>query len=420
MSNNIVEAIDRISKSLGGNAASNNATEAIDKLSVALNEKLKGAEYDLSWTQIVNDIQAGDFSRYAVGDILTCSYKGEDGTIYDNPLRIVDIREEEFEDGDTRKGMWLQQKYATADAVQFSHPRALVALPEGLAAGTYYIACAYKVSNYFTSGSGIQFTTTIDIPAGGRIAPTLSGSYANFNESMGLISYAADGKTVLENLTVTKGTSGTLLGTTGANANSRSENVNDIYEVQYGSNNFEISAARQWLNSDKKAGEWWTPQDKWDVAPANLNNIDGYLSKLPKSLVAALRPISTVTVGNTAVYSNAEAETFDLVTMPSKEQMYIAKQSNNEGAAFSYWQELNGTDTPYQNGSYNQSTGSIEPTYDELKIGSVNKPETPSTIWLRSARVGSPSGVWYVHLNGIVSYAGACYQLRLLPIMFIC
>lgn len=415
MSNNIVEAIDRISKSLGGNAASNNATEAIDKLSVALNGKLKGAEYDLTWSQIVNDIQAGDFSRYTIGDILTCKY-GE----YDNPLRIVDIREEELEDGTTRKGMWLQQKYATAESIQFSHPRALVALPEGLAAGTYYIACAYKVSNYFTSGSGIQFTTTIDIPSGGRIAPTLSVNFVNFNESMGLISYAADGKTVLENLTVTKGTSGTLLGTTGANANSRSENVNDIYEVQYGSNNFEFSAARQWLNSDKKAGEWWTPQDKWDIAPVNLNDIDGYLSKLPKSLVAALRPISTVTVGNTAVYSNAEAETFDLVTLPSKEQMYIVKQSNNEGSAFSYWQELNRTDTPYQNGSYNQSTGSIESIYDELKIGSVDKPETPSNIWLRSASVGYPGAVWYVDLYGCVFSSNTCNQLRLQPIMFIC
>ena len=153
MSNNIVEAIDGLTKSLGGKAASNNAVEAIDKAGVALTKHFDDAEYDLTWTQIVNDIQAGDFSRYAVGDILTCSYKGEDGTIYDNPLRIVDIREEELEDGDTRKGMWLQQKYATADVVQFSRGRALFYFEEGLAAGTYNFTLSAKFSNDYPANT---------------------------------------------------------------------------------------------------------------------------------------------------------------------------------------------------------------------------------------------------------------------------
>ena len=414
MSNNIVEAIDRISKSLGGNAASNNATEAIDKLSVALNEKLKGAEYDLTWTQIVNDIQAGDFSRYAVGDILTCTYKGEDGTLYDNPLRIVDIREEELEDGDTRKGMWLQQKYATADAVQFSHPRALFYFEEGLTAGTYNFTLSAKFSNSYPKNTVLSFTIENDVPEGSKLA----FSTTNLATAKVLI-YAEDGKTLLEEGSIlTKETAGTSLGNVAILT--RSGNTNNLYEALYGNNLFEFSAARQWLNSDKPAGEWWEAKDNFDIAPDNLNDIDGYLSKLPKSLVAALRPISTVTVGNTAVYSNDEAETFDLVTLPSKEQMYMVKQSNNEGTAFSYWQEMNGTDTPYQDVDYNPYTGSNEPIYDELKIGSIDKPETPSSIWLRSANVGYPNHVWGVDLIGCVYGTSAYNQYRLQPIMFIC
>jgi len=400
MSNNIVEAIDRISKSLGGNAASNNATEAIDKLSVALNGKLKGAEYDLTWTQIVNDIQAGDFSRYAVGDILTCKY-GE----YDNPLRIVDIREEELEDGTTRKGMWLQQKYATADTVQFSRGRALFYFEEGLAAGTYNFTLSAKFSNDYPANTVLSFTIENDVPAGGKLAFSTTSL-----DTAKVLIYAEDGKTLLEEGSIlTKETAGTSLGDVAVLT--RSGNTNNLYEALYGNNLFEFSAARQWLNSDKSAGEWWEAKDNFDIAPNNLNEIDGYLSKLPKSLVAALRPAKTVTVGNTAVYSNAEAETFDLITLPSKEQMYIAKQSNNEGAAFSYWQELNGTNSTFADFT----------AYDALKIGSIDKPDTPCNIFLRSAGVGNPYGVWYVSLYGSVNrYAAASTQFRFLPIMFIC
>lgn len=372
---------------------------------MALNGKLKGAEYDLTWTQIVNDIQAGDFSRYAVGDILTCTYKGEDGTLYDNPLRIVDIREEELEDGTTRKGMWLQQKYATAESIQFSHPRALFYFEEGLAAGTYNFTLSAEFSNDYPANTVLSFTIENDVPEGGKLA----FSTTNLDTAKVLV-YAEDGKTLLEEGSIlTKETAGTSLGDVALVT--RSGNTNDLYEALYGNNLFEFSAARQWLNSDKPAGEWWEAKDNFDIAPVNLNSIDGYLSKLPKSLVAALHPAKTVTVGNTNVYSNAESETFDLVTLPSKEQMYATKQKDNEGAAFFYWKMLNGTNSTFADFT----------AYDALKIGSVDKPDTPCNIFLRSAYVGNPKSVWNVFLNGSVNYfADAYYQLRLLPIMFIC
>lgn len=55
--------------------------------------------------------------------------------------------------------------------------------------------------------------------------------------------------------------------------------------ADYGSNNYEQSSVRQWLNSAEASGNWWKPQTEYDAPIANLNYMDGFLYGIDKDFV---------------------------------------------------------------------------------------------------------------------------------------
>ena len=59
----------------------------------------------------------------------------------------------------------------------------------------------------------------------------------------------------------------------------------DEYISEYGSNNYEQSAVRQWINSAEASGNWWKPQTEYDAPIANLNYMDGFLYGIDKGFV---------------------------------------------------------------------------------------------------------------------------------------
>lgn len=381
-----------------------------------LKEYVKGMNLPETWEQVILAIKSKlNKEMYAVGDKFSNIWKDTNNSNkeYDNPLRINHFEDGlELEDGTTVNGMWLQTVYAHLKGVQFSHQQAFYVSGDGMAAGTYCIGFDYTWGNngYVNKGDYWNFTLTKDVPAGGRLAG-FYGAPDQPQTNWRVYVYSADGKTVLETVsTVNKGQEGTLLGVMTAYGD---ENLNGIQQMAYGDNRYATSAIRQYLNSDKPKGEWWTAQTKWDIAPDQLSQIDGYLCGMDPELLAVLKPVKVVTYCNTVTATGQKQVkdiTYDKVTLISLEQMYIEPQAAGEGEAHEYYKELNGTAKKFQ----------WWQTYEILKTFAVESPTSPQLVRLRSANRGNASNTWFVFSSGAVNgYGAASTALRPAPLMFI-
>lgn len=380
-----------------------------------LKEYVKGTNLPETWEQVILAIKSKlHREMYAVGDKFSNIWKDTNNSNkeYDNPLRINHFEDGlELEDGSTVNGMWLQTVYAHLKGVQFSHQQAFYVSNEGMTAGTYCIGFDYTWGDkgYVTKGDYWNFSLTKDVPAGGKLA----GFYEAPDQpqtNWRVYVYSADGKTVLETVsTINKGQEGTLLGVMTAYGD---ENLNGIQQMAYGDNRYATSAIRQYLNSDKPKGEWWTAQTKWDIAPDQLSQIDGYLCGMDPELLSVLKPVKVVTYCNTVTATGQKQVkdiTYDKVTLISLEQMYIEPQVAGEGEAHEYYKELNGTAKKFQ----------WWQTYEILKTFAVENPTSPQYVRLRSASRVSACSTWCVYSSGNVGNNSASYAYRPAPLMFI-
>ena len=382
---------------------------------VNLKEYVKGANLPETWEQVVLAIKSKLYKEmYAVGDKFSNIWKDTNNSNkeYDNPLRINHFEDGlELEDGTTVNGMWLQTVYAHLKGVQFSHQQAFYVSGDGMVAGTYCVGFDYTWGDkgYVTKGDYWNFTLTKDVPAGGRLAG-FYGAPDQPQTNWRVYVYSADGKTVLETVSaINKGQEGTLLGVMTAYGD---ENLNGIQQMAYGDNRYATSAIRQYLNSDKPKGEWWTAQTKWDIAPDQLSQIDGYLCGMDPELLAVLKPVKVVTYCNTVTATGQKQVkdiTYDKVTLISLEQMYIEPQAAGEGEAHEYYKELNGTAKKFQ----------WWQTYEILKTFAVENPTSPQYVRLRSAYRSYAYNTWSVYSSGHVSSGNASSAIRPASLMFI-
>ena len=382
---------------------------------VNLKEYVKGANLPETWEQVVLAIKSKLYKEmYAVGDKFSNIWKDTNNSNkeYDNPLRINHFEDGlELEDGTTVNGMWLQTVYAHLKGVQFSHQQAFYVSGDGMVAGTYCVGFDYTWGDkgYVTKGDYWNFTLTKDVPAGGRLAG-FYGAPDQPQTNWRVYVYSADGKTVLETVSaINKGQEGTLLGVMTAYGD---ENLNGIQQMAYGDNRYATSAIRQYLNSDKPKGEWWTAQTKWDIAPDQLSQIDGYLCGMDPELLAVLKPVKVVTYCNTVTATGQKQVkdiTYDKVTLISLEQMYIEPQAAGEGEAHEYYKELNGTAKKFQ----------WWQTYEILKTFAVENPTSPQNVRLRSATRCDACYAWSVYSSGDVDSNTASYATRPASLMFI-
>lgn len=382
---------------------------------VNLKEYVKGANLPETWEQVVLAIKSKLYKEmYAVGDKFSNIWKDTNNSNkeYDNPLRINHFEDGlELEDGTTVNGMWLQTVYAHLKGVQFSHQQAFYVSGDGMVAGTYCVGFDYTWGDkgYVTKGDYWNFTLTKDVPAGGRLAG-FYGAPDQPQTNWRVYVYSADGKTVLETVSaINKGQEGTLLGVMTAYGD---ENLNGIQQMAYGDNRYATSAIRQYLNSDKPKGEWWTAQTKWDIAPDQLSQIDGYLCGMDPELLAVLKPVKVVTYCNTVTATGQKQVkdiTYDKVTLISLEQMYIEPQAAGEGEAHEYYKELNGTAKKFQ----------WWQTYEILKTFAVENPTSPQYVRLRSANRYNAYSPWSVISSGYVYSGYASTAFRPASLMFI-
>lgn len=368
---------------------------------------------DSTWDKVAMLVRAGHGEAvYGIGDKFVDTWKDTAAEKeYNFPWRVNHFDNVELADGETLPGMFLQAHFASPFGVQFSQYQAFYYAENGLPAGTYHLTNAdYTWGNYCKPGS-YSFTLTQDVPAGGKLAgfrsmPDVAAS------NWKVYSYAADSKTILETVPVVSGALGTKLGDWPRYYDGTS-NINGIQRTAYGHNRWATSALRQYLNSDKGVGAWWSPQSKFDVAPNELTTKAGFLSGLPEGLKNILKAVRVVTYTNTVDgddKTQVQDITYDKVFLPSLEQMYVRPQIAGEGNMHEYWKRVAGTSEPLaQYGTY--------PNY--IHYGADNN-SVACYVRLRSAYRGYSYHTWLVYTSGNVYSHYAANSTRFSPLVVIC
>lgn len=382
------------------------------KIAAALEIMAANARKEMShdWESLAEFANTGLFGEaYGIGDQFIDNWKDTAANQeYVYPMQLNHIGSVELHDGEILSDRpFLQAHYAHPFGVQFSHQRAFLRCPSGLAAGTYYVTIESSWGTHVQAGDVVCFTLANAVPAGGRVAG-MYGAPDQAKSSWRIYAYSADGKTILETVTPTFTADGTDLGT--IKASTRNGDLNSMQETAYGWNRWSTSALRQYLNSAAAVGAWWTAQDEWDIAPDQLTTKAGFLSGWPEELVNVLKEVKVVTYPNTVqddTGGNTPDITYDRVFIPSLEQMYCTPQKSGEGEYHEYWKRRSGLTSP--NAQYSTNPNMI--TY------AVENHTSPQTVRLRSAYRGVANYTWYVASSGFVSYHGASNAFRFSPLV---
>lgn len=384
----------------------------VKKIAAAVEIMAANARKEMSsdWESLAEFANTGLFGEaYGIGDQFIDTWTDKsNNTDYTYPLQLNHIGDVELHDGETLSDRpFLQAHYAHPFGVQFSHQRAFLRCPSGLAAGTYYVTIESAWGSNVGAGDVVCFTTTVAVPEGGRVAG-MYGAPDQAKSNWRIYTFSADGKTILETITPTFTASGTSLGTIKASV--RNGDLNSMQETAYGWNRWSTSALRQYLNSAAGVGAWWTAQDDWDIRPDELSTKAGFLSGWPEDLVNALKEVKVVTYPNT-VYDdtggNTPDITYDKVFLPSLEQMFINPQKAGEGEYHEYWKRRSGRSTVMAQGS----------TYPQIITYAVENHASAQHVRLRSAHRGNAYNTWSVGSSGHVSTYHASNSFRFSPLV---
>ena len=234
-------------------------------------ELITGAIPLTSWEQLQQKVRANDMSDISIGDQYTC-LQGSSALTWD----IIGKNIDRPANTNLSHALTLRVHNLLPDSLVFDEKEAFYACQtSALSAGTY---C------YRNRGSYYKFTLTQSVPVGGQLVCDDSTLY----------SYASGSSTTpIETVSVTSGSSGTNLGT--LNNDTRNGNLNTDYRQRFGSNDWKESAIRQWLNSNKPAGQWWEPQNPWDRPPAYADTANGFLYDLDPEFLEVIGKTQVVT-----------------------------------------------------------------------------------------------------------------------------
>lgn len=343
---------------------------------------------------------------FPVGTQLVNTYTDKDGKAYDCPWNVVQPDDTaELESGSVFKALTMQMHYATLYDMQFSAYQAFFVVPEaGLVAGTYNVKMGLDWGANVKNGTVYQFTLTKNAPAGAR----LTGFYNAPNtapSSWKVYVYKDRQKSsLLETCNVSAGSAGTNLGIFLAKPNGK---LNGLHPVGCGDNRWYKSACRQYLNSDKSAKEWWTPQDEWDMKPDQADTVPGFLAGFSDDFKNALTRTKVVTYGNAVTDDGSAVVTYDKIFLPSLQEIYCLPKVSGEGTYWPYWKERTGAKTPQ----------ALWLAYPLRITRSLEQRTVGRHVYLRSVNPGTGDKVFDVNAIGYIDnfyaagaflYAPAC------------
>lgn len=362
------------------------------------------------WTDLSDAVASGMAQQmFGIGDMIDDVWTDTAASKeYSYQWHIADFQPITLQDGSTQPGMFVQAHWAHPFGVQFSHQRAFLACPDGLTAGTYYFTITTAWGGNVAANDVVCFTTTKTVPAGGRVAGCYGAPDVK-KSSWKIYSYAADGRTLIETITPTFTAADGAVNLGKQALNKRTGNLNSTHEMAYGWNRWKTSALRQYLNSTAGVGEWWTPQDQWDIAPDQLATKAGFLSGCSADFLSAIKPVKVTTYANTCNDGGGADVTYDRVFLPALEQMYVTPQIAGEGTTLEYWKQRSGESAPLKQCG----------TYPKMITYAAENHTSAQLVRLRSAYRGNACDAWYVSASGYVGNSGASAAYRCAPLVVI-
>ena len=193
--------------------------------------------------------------------------------------------------------------------------------------------------------------------------------------------------------------------------------VKDANVASYGYNRWSESGIRAFLNSDAAKGNWWgasferdgsmVSRRAADVAPDQLNTVNGFLKGLPDEFKAILGTIEVKTSCNTVTDGGVTDVTHDKIFLPSLEQMYGTPQDAGvEGDYWEYWKERLGITSP----------AAYHPTiYPNYITHALENHASAQYVRLRSANRGTSCNPWCVTSGGCLDNGNAHGAYRCAP-----
>ncbi len=298
--------------------------------------------------------------------------------------------------------MTLEMKYLYSGSsgafkgIQADAREALYYAETELEAGTYNFTWNY------TSGSIIsgtyQFTLTKAVPQGGQIViNTNSRSVPLVDCKITTYSSPADATIIESDVSITEGSEGVSLGTTG-------ENLNHAHRIIWGSNNYAQSAIRQWLNSKNEAGFVWAPTNIFDRPPLWVDTLNGFMCELPADFLEAVQtavvPCCTNSVYEVNSFDGSEFNPKEIYNLSdkffllSRPEMYGSWDNENckDGELLEYYDGLTDTEC--------------------IKYDFIN---TARDTWLRSPMPSYSSHYRYVNAHGSFHHEYAYYSYGVAP-----
>ncbi len=282
------------------------------------------------------------------------------------------------------------------DLLQVDSPEAFYYCETALPAGQYY----FHVETTWSKATAGDYTFTLmqAVPAGGRLAGLDRLADVGVTACSVKVYDTPASLTPSQTVAITSGSSGTKLCTLRPAGDTDDLNVNSIQRAGYGSNNYAQSAIHQYLNSDKAAGTFWAPTNRFDNAPAWQASQPGFMAKLPDDFLEIVSPVDISTITNN-VFETDGYETGSSYSMratfwlPSRFQIF----GTTEGA------NLNETQWDY----YKGATDIDRIMYDNNG--------TARYQWLRSPSPGNAIHVRLVYSSGAVSSNSANISYAVAP-----
>ncbi len=301
--------------------------------------------------------------------------------------------------------MTLQTHGTVIKEFQFDGSELMYYSAAGLAAGKYKLTLDHGAYGGGTAQDDTYvFTTSSPIPAGGGFRHTTMGAYQSSYTKTQITNgtfatYNADYTALESSLACTiynadTDTDAVDLGkfSTRKTYLSAEElaNRNSLEKQAYGSNNYMLSALRQWINSSAAAGAWWVSKHIFD-RPNSSKASAGFLYGLDPAFLSVLglsdKDFKTETVWD-GVDGSSVTHTFSdlFFLLSNKEVMFNSVK--DEGVVYPYWNEA-------------IPTASNDANSFRIKYA---PDSAANNWWMRTANRS------HGHLVYNVSTTGACYD----------
>ncbi len=331
---------------------------------------------DVSWETVQQLVRSGLAERsFPVGTQFTTRHTVYGDVVWD--VVAHDLHHDPA--GRYAHSMTLYTHDCPVLTLQYDGAEALYCAASELSAGTYHFTLPAGYELEYGGGKTMQFTLTKPVPAGGVLV--FPWGYRVQSTAVQLSSYSSQASTTaIETVPVAEGSGGVGLGTADG-----SGVLNHVTRLRYGSNNWRESAMRQFLNSDREAGEVWMPQTDLDRPPKWVETTAGWMRGLEPEFCAVVGPVLLTTQTNSVCEVQdalgSSYTTQDRFWMPSRGEVF------GTGA--------DGAQLPYYADSANT---------DRVKYGSNG---AARNYWLRTPYAQSASNVFHVHSTGSQYYNAA-------------